>query len=93
VVAYDPVAHQTARRLAPDLPLAADPYDLAQGCDALVLVTEWNEFKHLDFGRIKAAMRTPVLVDGRNIYDPEAMREAGFLYRGVGRGYNDAASH
>ena len=51
-------------------------------------MTEWNEFKHLDLARIKASMKTPVFVDGRNIYDPDAMREAGFLYRGIGRGYN-----
>jgi UDPglucose 6-dehydrogenase len=70
------------------LTLAANPYELAVGCDALVLVTEWNEFKHLDLARVKSLMRTPVLVDGRNVYEPEAMREAGFLYRGIGRGYS-----
>jgi UDPglucose 6-dehydrogenase len=91
VVGYDPVAHQVARRAIPELPLAKSPYELAQGCDALVLMTEWNEFKHLDMERIKAAMKTPVFIDGRNVYDPETMREAGFLYRGVGRGYNTAA--
>jgi UDPglucose 6-dehydrogenase len=88
VIGYDPVAQQTAQRVIPELPLTKSPYDLAQGCDALVLLTEWNEFKHLDLARIKAAMKTPVFVDGRNVYDPETMREAGFLYRGVGWGYN-----
>jgi UDPglucose 6-dehydrogenase len=92
VIGYDPVAQQTAQRVIPELPLAKSPYDLAQGCDALVLLTEWNEFKHLDLARIKAAMKTPVFVDGRNVYDPETMREAGFLYRGVGRGYNASTS-
>jgi UDPglucose 6-dehydrogenase len=51
-------------------------------------MTEWNEFKHLDLARIRSAMRTPVVVDGRNIYEPRTMLEAGFLYRGIGRGYN-----
>jgi UDPglucose 6-dehydrogenase len=51
-------------------------------------LTEWNEFKHLDLARIRAAMKTPVFIDGRNVYDPNIMREAGFLYRGMGRGYN-----
>ncbi len=87
---YDPVAHGSAQRTISDLPLAQNPYELAAGCDALVLVTEWNEFKHLDLARLRAAMRTPIFVDGRNIYEPEAMREAGFLYRGIGRGYNGA---
>ena len=85
---YDPEAHTVAGRVIPELRLAKNPYELAEGCDALVLVTEWNEFKHLDMARIRQAMKTPVFVDGRNVYDPKAMREAGFLYRGIGRGYN-----
>lgn len=88
VLGYDPVAHATAARAIPDLPLAKNPYELAEGCDALVLLTEWNEFKHLDLARLRTAMKTPVFIDGRNVYDPAAMREAGFLYRGIGRGYN-----
>ncbi len=83
---YDPVAHPVARRVIPELPLAQNPYDLAVGCDGLVLVTEWNEFKHLDLARIRSLMRTPVFIDGRNVYEPEVMREAGFIYRGIGRG-------
>jgi len=93
VAGYDPVAHDTARRTIPDLPLAKTPYELAEGCDALILLTEWNEFKHLDLARIRVAMKTPVFIDGRNVHDPEAMREAGFLYRGVGRGYNLMNDH
>jgi UDPglucose 6-dehydrogenase len=85
---YDPVANHVAGRVIPELKLATNAYDLAQGCDALVLLTEWNEFKHLDFARIRASMLTPVIVDGRNAYEPAAMREAGFLYYGIGRGYN-----
>jgi UDPglucose 6-dehydrogenase len=85
---YDPVSHQVAERVMPEVKLAANPYDLAAKADALVILTEWNEFKHLDLARVRAAMRTPVIVDGRNIYEPSAMREAGFLYYGIGRGYN-----
>ena len=87
VAGYDPVAHPVAQRVMPELTLASSPYDLAVGRDALVLMTEWNEFKHLDLLRLRSLMQTPVFVDGRNVYEPETMREAGFLYRGVGRGY------
>jgi UDPglucose 6-dehydrogenase len=62
-----------------------DPYSLATGADALLVVTEWDEFKELDFDRLKQLMRRPVIVDGRNIFDPRTMRERGFVYRGVGR--------
>jgi UDPglucose 6-dehydrogenase len=62
-----------------------DPYAVAAGADALVLITEWDEFRHLDLERIKASMRRPVIIDGRNIYEPKRMRELGFVYRGVGR--------
>ena len=88
VRAYDPVASEVARRLLPEVELAPDPYTLAQGCDALVAVTEWNEFKHLDLARIRDSMNRPLLVDGRNVYDPAAVRALGFTYQGVGRGYN-----
>ncbi|MCW5882094.1 MAG: UDP-glucose 6-dehydrogenase, partial [Anaerolineae bacterium] len=55
---------------------------------ALVVVTEWNEFKQLDLQRVKAALRLPIIVDGRNLYDPDKMADLGFVYRGVGRGYS-----
>jgi UDPglucose 6-dehydrogenase len=86
VCAYDPVAHGVAERVIPQMPLAQSPYEMAKGCDALVLVTEWNEFKHLDLARLKSAMRTPVFVDGRNVYNVEELEAAGFIYRGIGRG-------
>ncbi len=92
VKGYDPVAMGVAVRASPEIKLAEDPYDLAQGCDAVVVVTDWNEFKHLDMGRIKTLMRQPVIVDGRNIYEPHQMKALGFVYRGVGRGYNEASS-
>jgi UDPglucose 6-dehydrogenase len=70
----------------------SDPYTLAQGCDALTVLTEWNEFKQLDRVRIKDLMRTPLLFDGRNIYEPDEMAQLGFIYRGVGRGYESATA-
>jgi len=92
VRAYDPVATDNARRILSNVTFCKDPYEVAQGVDAIVLVTEWNEFKQLDMDRIKVAMRTPILVDGRNIYDPEQMRAKGFTYRGMGRGYNGSGN-
>ncbi|HHS96456.1 MAG TPA: UDP-glucose/GDP-mannose dehydrogenase family protein [Chloroflexi bacterium] len=85
---YDPAAMENARRLLPEMELCPDPYTLAEGCDALVVVTDWNEFKHLDLARVRDLMRRPILIDGRNIYDPGAVRKVGFIYRGVGRGFN-----
>ena len=85
VRAYDPAAMAGARELLPAIVYSADPYALADGADGLVLVTEWNEFRQLDLGRVKASMRRPVMVDGRNIYDPAIMRSLGFTYRGIGR--------
>lgn len=87
VKGYDPAAMAVAGKMLPDLQLCQDPYDLAKECDALVLMTEWNEFKHLDMPQIKSLMRQPVFIDGRNLYDPERMAGYGFTYRGVGRGY------
>jgi UDPglucose 6-dehydrogenase len=85
VRAYDPAAMAGARALLPQVAYSADAYALADGADGIVLVTEWNEFRQLDLGRVKASMRRPVMVDGRNIYDPAMMRSLGFTYRGIGR--------
>ncbi len=85
VRAYDPAAMEGARMKLPQVEYTRDAYGVAAGADAVVLVTEWNEFRRLDLARLKASMRTPVLVDGRNIYDPAAMRGLGFTYRGIGR--------
>jgi len=85
--AYDPVAMVNAERYLHDVTLCQDAYQVAEGADALVIVTVWNEFKHLSLPRLKAAMRRPILVDGRNLYDPEQVKALGFIYRGVGRGY------
>jgi len=85
--AYDPVAIPNANLYLHDVTLCEDAYEVAEDADALVVVTEWNEFKHLSLSRLKAIMRQPIIVDGRNLYDPEIMHELGFVYRGVGRGY------
>lgn len=85
---YDPVAMDNVSEEMPDIELVDNPYAVAEGADVLILMTEWNEFKKLDMNRIKSLLKTPILVDGRNIYDPDKMREQGFVYRGVGRGYN-----
>ena len=91
VKAYDSVAMENARRLLGDrITYGQDPYEVARDADALMLVAEWNEFKQLDMERIKASMRQPILMDGRNVYSPQRMRELGFIYRGVGRGYDDS---
>jgi UDPglucose 6-dehydrogenase len=85
VRAYDPAAMETARRLLPDIEYLKDAYEVASGADALLLVTEWNEFRQLDMQRVKQLMRQPVIIDGRNIYDPVLMKGLGFTYRGIGR--------
>ncbi len=88
VKAYDPVAMQAASTILPDIEMKPDPYALAEGCDALVIVTEWNEFLQLDLDQIRKLMRQPIILDGRNIYNPDKMKSRGFVYRGFGRGYN-----
>jgi len=88
VRAYDPVAMENAHNLLPAVEMVSDPYLLAKGCDALMVLTEWNEFKNIDLERVREVMQTPVIFDGRNIYDPLEMRVLGFTYRGIGRGFN-----
>ncbi len=82
---YDPAANDRARTILPELDYRANAYSAARGADALIVVTEWNEFRQLDLMRLKRAMRRAVVVDGRNIYDPALMRRLGFVYRGIGR--------
>jgi UDPglucose 6-dehydrogenase len=85
---YDPVAMEVARPILPAVEMFKDPYEMAKGCDGVIVVTEWNEFKQLDLDLLKSALRKPVIFDGRNIYDPDLMREKGFIYRAIGRGFN-----
>jgi UDPglucose 6-dehydrogenase len=79
---------ENVRAEMPAIQLVDDPYAVADGADILVLLTEWNEFKQLDMARMKSLLKEPIIVDGRNLYKPEEMRELGFIYRGVGRGFN-----
>jgi UDPglucose 6-dehydrogenase len=85
IKAYDPAAMDEAKAILRDVNYCAGPYEVAEGCDVLVLLTEWNQFRRLDLGRLKKLMKTPIFVDLRNVYDPTKMREAGFTYCGVGR--------
>ncbi len=87
VRAHDPVAAEVAARLfhGRGVELSATPYAAVEGADALMLVTEWNEFRQPDLARLKGLMRQPVLFDGRNVWDAKKAREAGFTYYGVGR--------
>ncbi len=85
VRAYDPVAMDQAASLLPEVKMTTDSYSACEGADVAVLVTEWNQFRMLDLARMKQAMRNPVMVDLRNVYDPEPMQAAGFRYIGVGR--------
>ncbi len=87
VRAYDPVGMPSASETMPDIEMARDPYDLAEGADGLVVCTEWNEFLQLDLERVRGLMARPVIVDGRNIYDPRKLLELGFSYMGFGQGY------
>jgi UDPglucose 6-dehydrogenase len=88
VKAYDPVGMVRAKDLLSDVEMTADPYELAQDCDVLVICTEWNEFKQLNLEQVRDAMKQPKIVDGRNIYEPALMADLGFEYRGIGRGYD-----
>ena len=83
--AYDPVGNDMALKEMPDLDISAGPYECAEDADALVIVTEWEQFRALDLDRLKDIMAHPVIVDLRNIYRPEEMAERGFLYESVGR--------
>ncbi len=89
VRAHDPVAgHEAERRLGQRVAFAESNYDALVGSDALVIVTDWNEYRHPDFERIKQTLRRPILIDGRNLYDPQKMVELGFRYDSVGRPVN-----
>jgi UDPglucose 6-dehydrogenase len=85
VRAFDPAAMEEAKAVLPDLDLGEDAYDVAKGSDALVLVTEWNQFRRLDLHRIKGLLKNPIFIDLRNVYDPVQMKRAGFNYCCVGR--------
>jgi UDPglucose 6-dehydrogenase len=83
--AYDPEGMNEARKLLPNVEFCAGAYEAMRGADAVVIVTEWNEFRALDLGQIKSLLRQPVIVDLRNVYSPAEMQAAGFKYRSIGR--------
>jgi UDPglucose 6-dehydrogenase len=84
---YDPVAMKVATRFLPSaVQLTENPYECARDADAVIIVTEWNEFKQLDLAQIRQAMKQPVIIDARNIYEPTMVKSLGFIYRAMGRG-------
>jgi UDPglucose 6-dehydrogenase len=85
VKAFDPTAMEEAKAILPELEYGKDAYDVAKGADALVLATEWNQFRRLDLLRIKNLLKGPIFIDLRNVYDPSQMKQMGFNYTGVGR--------
>ena len=86
VRAYDPQGEKHGAPLLPGVTWCTDALDVARGCDVLVIVTEWNEFRALDLKAAKAAMTGAAIVDLRNVFDPDTVRAAGFIYSGIGRG-------
>ena len=85
VKAFDPAAMEETKAVLPELEYGEDAYDVARGADALVLATEWNQFRRLDLQRIKGLLKSPTFIDLRNVYDPDQMKRLGFDYCGVGR--------
>src|SRR6266566_3901034 len=86
VRAHDPVGMEQARRELPDIDYCDDPYECARGADVMVIVTEWTQFRALDLDRLKQEMAGSIVIDLRNIYNPQEMQVCGFIYEGVGRG-------
>jgi UDPglucose 6-dehydrogenase len=90
VKAFDPVAMNNARAMLPaEVEYCDDSYDAAEGADAMIIVTEWNQFRSLDMERVRSSLKQPVVVDLRNLYDPRRMQEQGFQYTSVGRAAKD----
>jgi UDPglucose 6-dehydrogenase len=85
VHAYDPIAAENARKEIPEMRVFDNPYETIRDCDALVVATEWDEFRNLDVRAVKVLLKQPIVVDGRNIYDPAEMTAVGFTYLGIGR--------
>ncbi len=86
IKAYDPVSMENAKKMMKKITYSKDPYALAKGCDCLLLLTEWDEFKHLDFKKLGKVMSQPILFDGRNMYRKQDFEKLGFEYYGIGRG-------
>lgn len=86
VRAYDPVSMPKAKGLFPKVRFCKDAYEAAQGAEAVLILTDWNEFKQIDFQKLRQVVRRPLIIDGRNMYEAEEMAEKGFSYHGMGRG-------
>ncbi|MBI4243396.1 MAG: UDP-glucose/GDP-mannose dehydrogenase family protein [Planctomycetes bacterium] len=90
VSCYDPKAMKNAKKALKEyqnIAFVSGPYEVAKGADALAILTDWDEFRRLDYSKIRKLMKTPIIFDGRNILDPVEIKKAGFVYRGIGRGY------
>ncbi|HZQ29760.1 MAG TPA: UDP-glucose/GDP-mannose dehydrogenase family protein [Patescibacteria group bacterium] len=85
IKAYDPQAEENAKNIFKNVDLVSDPYQVAKGADLIILLTEWNEFKEMNLKKLKEEMKSPNIIDARNIFDPGKMKKAGFSYQGVGR--------
>lgn len=85
IKAFDPHAMPAAKRLLKGITFAKDVYEAAQGSDALIILTEWNEFKEIDLLEIRKKLKHPIIIDGRNIYEPKRVKRLGFDYTGIGR--------
>jgi len=85
IKAYDPEAMQKSKEILKDVEYCNDPYEVSAGADAMVILTEWNEFREIDMGKIRDLLKNPIVIDGRNIYDPEEMRQKGMSYASIGR--------
>jgi UDPglucose 6-dehydrogenase len=83
--AFDPIALENAKKVLKDVTFFENPYETIRDCDALIVVTEWDEFRNLDMRAVKVLLKQPIVIDGRNIYDPEEMQNLGFTYMGIGR--------
>ena len=82
---YDPEAMENAKRVLKDIKYCEDPYETMAGADALLILTDWEDFKNLDLKKVSGLLKAPVIIDARNLYDPKKMKEAGFTYKSVGR--------
>jgi UDPglucose 6-dehydrogenase len=76
---------ENTKKVLPDIIYCENEYDAAQGSDALVIATEWNQFRNLDLNKIKKLLKTPIFIDLRNLYEPATLKSLGFIYEGVGR--------
>lgn len=82
---FDPLAIDNTKKILPNLTYCQDEYETARDSHALVILTEWNQFRNLDLSKIQKLLKTPVLLDLRNLYEPEKVRSLGFIYEGIGR--------